>query len=309
MSLSPRPSAASAPDLEAMSFFASAMELSSFAAAARRLGLSRSVVSRRIAAIEARLGIALLRRTTRSLVLTEAGQDYLEHSRRVVALAAEGERSARGLTDAPSGVLRIAATGSLGRLLLAPLLSGFSARYPQLRLDVRLSDRRVELIEEGFDLALRLTDHPPEDLRARQIEQLSYQLCAAPSYLAQLPDQVTPESLQHADWLMFGSNQKKCRVNFTAPDGTRSQLVVAPRLQCNDLDTLFRAAVSGMGIIILPVRLLGEAFERSDLQVLLPNHSVTAGYPTKIWALTAPGARVAAKVRVFWDYLQEATRR
>ena len=301
-----RPNAASAPDLAAMGFFATAMEVSSFAAAARRLALSRSVVSRRIAAIEARLGIALLRRTTRSLVLTEAGQDYLEHCRRVVALASEGERSARGLTDAPSGVVRIAAPPSLGRLLLAPLLRGFAERFPQVNIDLRLSVRLVDLIEEGYDLAFRLTDQPPLDLHARQIDRFSYVLCTAPDYFAKLPKPLQPEQLNHVDWLAFGNQQKQMRLKLVAPDGSSTRIAVMPRLQCNDLDALYRAARSGMGVIMLPKQILIEDFAETRLVPVLPEYQPEAGYPSSIWALSAPGPRVSAKVRVFWEYMLES---
>ena len=131
-------------------------------------------------------------------------------------------------------------------------------------------------------------------------------LCAAPDYFAKLPKPLQPEMLNHVDWLAFGNQQKQMRLKLVAPDGSSTRIAVMPRLQCNDLDALYRAARSGMGVIMLPKQILIEDFAETRLVPVLPEYRPEAGYPSSIWALSAPGPRVSAKVRVFWEYMLES---
>ncbi|MEE7548205.1 LysR family transcriptional regulator, partial [Xanthomonas sp. Kuri4-1] len=170
--------------LEAMRVFASVAERSGFSAAAEALGLSTASVTRQVAALEQRLGTRLLNRTTRRVSLTSAGTAYYQRCVQLLAELDDLEAAIGAQALQPSGLLRVNAPVSFGIARLGPLLAGFHARHPQVQLDLSLSDRLVDMVEEGYDVALRITRQPSPALIARRLAQVRLRLCAAPSYLA-----------------------------------------------------------------------------------------------------------------------------
>ena len=170
--------------VKAMQVFVEVAERQGFASAARHLGLSTSAVSRQVKDLEAWLGLQLLNRTTRRIDLTEAGKAYLARCSQIVGAVAELETSARALGEEPQGALRVTAPVFMGRHLLGPVLPGFLARYPKVKLRLRLLDRFVDLVDEGFDLALRIGHLPDSSLIARKLGETRILMTAAPSYLA-----------------------------------------------------------------------------------------------------------------------------
>ncbi len=181
--------------LDGMAAFTAVVEADSFSGAARRLGLSKSAVSRQIARLEDRLGARLLNRTTRRLSVTEVGLAYYERAARVVAEAREAELAVGRLHEAPRGTLRVNAPMSFGQLHLAPAIPELLARYPELALDLSFSDRMVDLIEEGFDVAIRIAELADSSLIAKKLAPARLVLCASPAYLAAHGRPETPSAL------------------------------------------------------------------------------------------------------------------
>ncbi|MFB6358289.1 MAG: LysR family transcriptional regulator, partial [Thiohalorhabdaceae bacterium] len=180
-----------------MALFARVVEQRSFSGAARDLGLSKSTVSKRVSRLEERLGVRLLHRTTRRLSLSEAGRTFYDYCRQAVAAAQAGEEAVTRLQEQPRGVLSLNAPVSFGSRHLAPVISRFMRRYPEVSVDMTLDDRVVDLVEAGFDVAVRIAELPDSTLIARRLAPARHVVCAAPAYLAQAGEPRTPADLVH----------------------------------------------------------------------------------------------------------------
>lgn len=284
-----------------METFVAVVETGHFVTAAQALALSRAAVSRTVAALEARLGARLLHRTTRRLSLTGEGEVFYNRCREILAelAAAEGEIGARG-TEA-SGRVRINAPVSFGIHHLAPLWGPFRARYPQVELDVTLSDRLVDMVDEGYDLALRIGRLASSSLVGRQLASTRLRLCASPAYLAKHGRPEHPDALsQHAviayryftsgdDWTLEG------------PDGSVT-VSTRPVMKSNNGDTCIAAAVAGEGMVLQPGFLLQPCLADGRLEEVLPDwHAPTLG----IHAVYPSRHHLLPKVRVLIDFLAE----
>jgi DNA-binding transcriptional LysR family regulator len=237
-------------DANALELFARIAQAGSFAQAARELGLTRAAISRRIAAIEAAVGLTLFARSTRSLGLTEAGRRL--HSRaRAVRDAAEAARLAlRHTRDQLDGTLRISATPSFGRQLLAPLLAGFQALHPLVRLELFFTDRRVDLLREGLDVAFRVTNRPPEDCVAQPVLRFAVRAYALPTVLpVPLSD---PSALPDHHLLLIGQNEEPMTGQWLHEDGRRAEVSLQANVWGSDMDTLLEMARHGAGIVLAP---------------------------------------------------------
>jgi DNA-binding transcriptional LysR family regulator len=289
-------------DLSAMAVFARVVEMESFSGAARDLGLSKSAVSKRVAHLEDRMGLRLLNRTTRRLSLTEAGAAFYEGCRRVVAEAEAAERAVTRLASAPRGRLKVNAPMSFGVRHLAPALPDFMARYPELAVDLALNDRVVDLVEEGFDVGLRIVKLADSSLIARRLAPNRLVLCAAPSYLQAHGAPRSIDELKDHACLLYSYQTAGDVWRLGGPGGER-RLAVAGRLRINNGDALLAAALGGLGVALLPCFICGEDVRAERLIHVLPEWSEPAD--TAITAVYPASRNLSPKVRVFVDFLAE----
>jgi DNA-binding transcriptional LysR family regulator len=288
--------------LEGMEVFARVVEAESFSAAARDLGLSKSAVSKQVSRLEDRLGVRLLNRTTRRLSLTEAGAAFYQGCQRAVAEAEAAEQAITHLAAAPRGTLKVNAPMSFGVCHLTPALSDFVARYPELTVDMALNDRMVDLVEEGFDVGIRIAVLRDSSLIARRLAPLRRVLCAAPGYLAARGMPLALDDLYAHHCLLYSYQVAGDHWGFSGPGGER-RLKVRGRLRVNNGDALLEAALAGLGIAFLPSFICGEALRAGRLVHLLPEWS--APDDAAIHAVYPAGRNLLPKVRVFVDFLAE----
>ncbi|MDP3668213.1 MAG: LysR family transcriptional regulator [Telluria sp.] len=292
-------------DVEAndLLLFARIVESGSFSRAAQRVDLPKSTVSRRIAQLEAKLGERLLQRTTRKLVLTEFGASLLEHARKVVEEVEAAGALAQHRQLAPSGRLRISMPGDFASLGLATIMASFMERYPAVTLELDLSPRRVDLVAENFDIAIRMGDLPEDSsLAARRVALEHVGLYAAPSYIARrgLPEH--PDDLLRHDLLCLLSRAGGAQSWILTRGKTRWERELPARMTANSPDLLARMACTGAGIAASSTRFANPPLEKGQLVRVLPEWelpSVTG------WAVF-PGRRLmAAKTRAFLDLMEE----
>jgi len=281
-----------------MQTFAAVADSGSFVRAADTLGLSRAAVSRHVADLEARLGTRLLHRTTRRLSLTEEGEIFLARCRELIAgvEAAEAELGARG--GAARGLLRVNAPVSFGISHLAPLWPEFQALYPEVRLDIELADRIVDLFEEGYDLAIRIADLPSSTLVGRRLATTRMVLCATPEYLARHGEPREPGELAghlKIAYSYWGGNE----MSFQGPAG-EARARIDPYLTSNNGETCRAAALAHRGIILQPSFLIGEDLAAGRLVELMPEYRALE---LGIYALYPTRKHVAPKVRAMVDFL------
>ncbi len=288
------------PDFVTLQTFVSVVESGTLSRAAERLETTAGAVSRRIAALEQRLGLRLLNRTTRRLSLTEAGERYYEDVVSVLRALEEAEDRATHLSDAPRGNLRVAAPLSFGVKTLAPLLPGFSARYPSLRVSIDLDDRLVDILESAADLALRIGPLEDSTLVARRIRDYRRVVCAAPAYLARRGEPRAPADLAGHDCLHYSNIALKEEWSFGAGEGLVQTVEVRGPLCANNGDLLRKVAVAGMGVCALPEFIAADDLAAGRLQAILTGFEAPA---LTLWALWPSRRFVPAKVRVFVDYL------
>lgn len=288
--------------LAALEAFAKVAETQSFSEAARRLRSSKSAVSRHVAALEASLGARLFHRTTRSLTLTEAGRDYFARASRILADLDEADASVTQLQAAPRGRLRVNAPMSFGFLHLAPALGDFLARYPEVELDVNLTDRFVDLVDEGVDVAVRIGSLTDSSLVARRLAGIRRVLCASPDYIARRGVPQTPDDLKDHDCLSNTNITITREWRFVHPDGTPWPVEVKGRMSANSGDMLRVAALRGHGFVHLPTFIVGEDLKAGTLVSVLDPYiaqdlTLNAVYPT--------ARHLSPKVRAFVDFLAE----
>ena len=285
--------------LDAMEIFAEVVESEGFSAAARRLGVSKSSVSKQIARLEDRLGVRLLNRTTRRLSLTEAGAAYYGACRRVLDEAETAERAVSNLAAAPRGVLKLNAPMSFGFLHLAAAIPAFHARFPQITVDAAMNDRFVDLIDEGYDVAIRIGSLRDSSLIARRLAPSHAVICAAPDYLDRRGRPARPEDLTAHDCLLYANQAQPREWQLLGPQGPQTVRVGGPLL-ANNGDVLCRAALGGMGLTRLPTFIVGDHLRSGQLEAVLP------GYPPPeegIHAVYPHSRNLSVKVRVFVDFL------
>ncbi|WP_142848596.1 LysR family transcriptional regulator [Telmatospirillum sp. J64-1] len=286
-----------------MAVFVRVVEEGGFAAAARVLDMSRAMVSKHVAALEDRLGARLLNRTTRRLSLTEIGAAYYERCAELVAGMEEAERLVGAMHAEPRGLLKVNAPMSFGFLHLAPAVADYLAHYPQVRIDMTLNDRLVDVVEEGYDLAIRIGALKDSALVARRLAPSRLAVCASPDYLARRGEPGRPEELRGHDCLGYSLSSLRDSWVFLDPaTGQEVQVPITGSLRANNGDALAEAAVRGLGIVLQPTFLVVEHLRQGRLKQIL------RGFPCRenaVYALYPPGRPVAAKLRSFIDFLVE----
>lgn len=282
-----------------MAAFVRVVEARSFSAAAAALGLTRSAVSRQIAALEERLGVRLLNRTTRRLSTTEAGSIYYERCVRVLAEAASAERAVMDLDEAPRGTLRINAPMSFGLGHLGGALAEFAALHPALKIDLTLDDRVVDLVAEGFDVAIRIVDLPPSTLVARKLAVNRRVLCASPDYLAKSGVPERPEDLSRHRCLAYTYLATGNEWRFRGEDGPIT-VRIDGAFAANNGDVLRQVALAGGGIVLAPTFIVGDDLRAGRLVPLLTKYMEA---DTGIYAVYPQTRRLSPKVRALIDFL------
>jgi DNA-binding transcriptional LysR family regulator len=284
--------------LDAIEAFVKVGELGSFSAAAQRLGTSKSVVSKQVAALEDRLGAKLVNRTTRALSLTEAGAAFLERARTIIAELGAAESAVTHLTGELQGTLRVNAPLSFGIRHVAPAIAPFLAQHPNVTLELDLTDRFVDLIEEGYDLALRIGALADSSLIARKLAPVNRVLCAAPAYLERAGVPRMPQELARHACLSY--RQERRTAPWLLDNGeTRISVNVAGPLSTNNGDVLLEAARAGLGIVDLPTFYTCDDLRELRLITVLPGWT-----PPKLalYAVYRPNRHLSLKVRTFIDF-------
>lgn len=291
------------PDLEAWAIFAAVAEHRSFSAAAVALGLGKATVSKAISRLEAHLGQSLFHRTSRRIALTEAARPLAERARAMLAEAEAAEEVARDAAASPAGRVRVAAPMSFGVLRIAPVLAGFLAEHPAIELDLHLSDARVDIVAEGFDVALRIADLPDSSLRARRLCGIEGHLAASPAYLARHGRPSHPGEL--AGHRLLGYSNVAGPWRFRGPGG--EEVAVHPNgpLTANSGDALLPALLAGLGVARLPGFIVGPHLATGALEAILPEWTRP---PTALHLLTPPGTLRPARVEALIAWLAKHLR-
>jgi DNA-binding transcriptional LysR family regulator len=287
--------------LQEITVFARIVGAGSLSAAARDLGMSPAVVSRRLAALEARLGVRLLNRTTRSLHLTDEGAAYYETCNRVLADIQEADAAVSAGRAEPRGVLRVALPAAFGHQHVAPLVPKFAERYPEVQLALSLSDRTVNLVEEGFDLAVRIADLADSSLAARKLAPNRRVVCASPAYLARHGEPRTPEDLLKHNCL---ATDFTMNWDFRGPDGRPGTVRVSGRYACDNWEVLREWAVAGLGVALKSTWDVRRHLEDGSLVSLLPGYTFASD--VAIYAVYPHRRHLPAKTRAFIEFLAES---
>lgn len=285
-----------------MLVFSKVVTAGSLSAAGRDLGVSTAVVSRRLAALEARLGVRLVNRTTRRLALTDEGASYHDACTRILGEIEAADAAAAARRVVPQGVLKAALPASFGHLHVAPLVPQFAERYPQVKLALSLSDRTVNVIEEGFDLAIRIGELEDSSLAARKLAPNRRVVCASPDYLKRHPAPRAPGDLQRHNCLT--TTELQMNWEYKAPDGKRGAVRVSGRYACDNWEVLRDWALAGMGVALKSTWDVRRQVEDGSLVRLLPGYDF--GPDVAIYAVYPHRRYLPAKTRVFIDYLAES---
>lgn len=281
--------------LEDMRLFASVAEAGSFTAAARKLGMPKQTVSRRIGELEQALDAQLLHRTTRRLHLTELGAAYAQRCAEIVRLADEANRAVTDAREAPAGRLRVTADPVFGEAFLSGLVVEYARRWPEVELEVLLTRRHVELVEEGFDVAFRVGRVEDPALTATRLGPARVRYCASPAYLSRHGRPRTPDDLARHACIAVVSDGAPVRWPFRGPKGP-SLVPVAARLRFSSFAMAHAAALAGLGIAIFPEFACAEDLRRKRLAAVLDDHVVEVG---AVWLVHPTHRYLTARVRSF----------
>ena len=286
----------------AMQSFVRVVESGSFVAAAERLGTSTSSLSRQIADLEQHLGARLLNRTTRRLSLTESGQAFYERSVALLGDLAEAEAIVGQAAVTPRGTLRLTCSYNMAETRVAPAIAAFVERYPEVKFDVVVSDRMIDLVDEGFDLAIRVGQVGSDRLVARRLGSMQLIACAAPAYLKARGSPAAPADLAAHNVLTYAYASAPRSWRFTDTSGQQHDVRVTGSLHANSGDALAAAAISGLGIVCEPDFLVGDALDDGRLVRVLPGFEASRG---DIWAVYPSHRHLSLKVRLFVDHVRQ----
>ena len=280
--------------------FVQVVETGSFTAASVRLGMSRAAASKYISQLEEHLGGRLLNRTTRHVSTTESGRMYFERCKELLHIMEEADDMVSGLSGTPKGSLRISAPSIFAERHLMPLIGEFTKMYPEVRAEIMVSDRYVDLVDEGYDLAIRISGSEDSDLIARRLARCRHVLIASPDYLRHAPALVNPSDLSRHACLLYA---------FTeggrwplSKNGIDHSVKITPVMTSNNPGVLLEAAIAGMGVSIMPTFIASDAIHRGDVQVVLDSYS---SLELDFYAVYASRHFLPAKIKVFVDFLRE----
>jgi len=281
--------------------FMAVVDADSFIAGGRALGLTRSAAGKAVSRLEDRLGVRLLNRTTRALSLTEEGRAFYDHGLQIMAAVDNAEASVADGAGTPKGVLRLTLPDAFGRLVILPLLSRYLNAWPDLQIEVNFTDRLIDLVEEGFDLALRIGGVSVDSgLISRVVATYKAVLCAAPAYLAERGEPTSIDDLSRHQCLIFSSRTQRQSWRFLDNDGTWVKAEGRSRLRMDSGEAIRDAALGGLGITLLPEFLVGADLAAGRLRQVLPD--VDRG-DVKIMAIYPTRRLLEPRVRRFIDLL------
>lgn len=286
--------------LTEMEAFATVVDQGGFTDAAKKMGISKSAVSKHISSLEARLGARLLNRTTRRVSPTEIGLAYYDRARRVLSDAGEADALVASMQSAPAGLLRLSVATDFGVNHLSPILGDFLQQFPDITVNMVLNNRYVELISEGFDMAIRMGDLEDSSLRARKLTETQMRMIAAPSYFEKHGRPTRLDDLNSHKLLHYSNQASGNAWKITAPSGEERQIRNAGWLSVNDGQSLLNACIAGLGIAYLPSFLYANAMEQGQVVDVMPDLPIER---TGIYAVYPPGRFTQPKVRAFIDFL------
>lgn len=296
--------------LSDLAVFVRVVDTQGFSSAARAMGLTKSAVSKRINRLEKQLGLRLLQRTTRAMSLTEAGRVLYERAAQGVALLDESARLAAGLVEAPRGTLRVTASVTFGKLCLAPLIPEFLARYPEIELQLTLLDRFVDLVDEGYDVALRLTRTPPDQLVAKALMPVRYRLCSSIDGIKgqkiESPADLTGHNCLHYGLREFGNEWRFQRGEDENKEEARVR--VTSNVVVNNSEVVRDLLLAGLGIGLVWNYAVDREIADGRLIPLLPEWTPVGPFGQTAYALWLPQTHLPPKIRVFVDFLAERLR-
>ncbi len=287
-------------DLEHWRTFVRVVECKSFAKAAEQLRIARSAVSRRVSELEQDLGTTLLKRNTRGLSLTEAADGIYERAKRILSELDELESDAAGAKGELKGQIRVAVPLSFAAAHLGPVFEAFMRSHPGVHLDVHLNDRRVNIIPEGFDFALRIGAQMEDHLIARRLCTINHLVAASPAYLQRMGTPATPEDLVRHEVLTYPNWNKPHAWPYWQQDGSKSEVSVRPRLICDNGELLAKMTIAGAGIVRLPSFVIYEAVAAGQLTPIL---SDWAWSKMSAYLVYPPNAHMPRRVRLLMDTL------
>jgi len=289
--------------LEGMRAFVEVVSHGGFAAAGRHLGRSRSVINKLVLQLEDDLGVPLLQRTTRRVSPTDAGRAFYERCLNILAEVEAAEQAVAQHQVEPKGTLRINAPMSFGTLHLAPAIAAFMAQYPELQVQLTLSDRFVDLIEEGFDITLRISTLEQDgSLVTHVLTPIQRVLCAAPAYLDDRGTPLEPSDLREHDCLQYGYLATGSQWRLTGPDSREQAITIRCRYYANNGEALKDAAVQGLGIALLPTFIVAPALNQQQLCIVLPTYSAP---PLTAFLAYPPNRHLSTKIQRLTKFLEQ----
>ena len=296
-------------DTEHLKVFVEVVQQGSFAAVARKFDIDPSAVTRAITSLERDLGLRLLERTTRQLVLTAAGKAYHENACKLLQDMQQAADEARDLAGSPVGVVRVTTSVAYGHTVLLPLLPALRAAYPALEIDLLLSDAIVDFVAEGVDVALRLRQDSDTSLVGTRLARIRYHICASPEYVRQQGRPRTPAELAERDCMRCSLRGYRTQWRFRDAAGTVEAVDVGGWLVVSNSLALHRAALSGLGPTLLADWLAGADLAAGRLIDLFPDHEVTpTDFDNAVWLLYTSRAYVPMRVRAFVEFIKQRIR-
>jgi DNA-binding transcriptional LysR family regulator len=288
-------------DLNLMIVFAHVVNEQSFSGAARKLGVSRSSVSKAVAKLEQALGASLLNRSTRHLSLTEVGTSFFDYCMRIHYEADQAQEMIESLNAQPRGVLKVAASVAFGTIHIAPAIADFLKLYPKLDIDVTITDRVVDLTEEGYDVIISVARDLPLALVARKLAPIRRKICATPDYFEEFGVPEVPQDLVHHNCLDYIHSGDRGLWRLQGPSGEVS-VPVSGRLRINDDEALSQVVLGGFGLALLPTFIIGKDIQAKRLKSVLSEYIPVEQH---VYALYLPKRNLPLKIRVLIDFLIE----
>lgn len=292
--------------LDGLKLFNKVVETGSFSAAGRQTGLNASSVTRQINNLEQELGTRLFNRSTRRIALTESGELYYQYTHRILADLEEAERAVTELQQEPRGILRLNIPVVFGRRYIAPTLPKFLRLYPSVEVELHVTNRYVDLIEEGVDLAIRIGETPGVSLIARKLVSVRLSMVASAAYVSEFGEPTTPADLRHHQCIRFGAKPGTAKW-LLEKNGKVNEFSGVGNLSTNNVDIAHAAMLNGGGIAVLPTWLTGEDVRSGSAKTILPDFRPSrSGANADIFAVYPHRRHLTAKVRAYIDYLVES---
>lgn len=293
-------------NLSDLEVFVRVADLRSLTAAAESLGLTRSAASKQLLRLEKSLAARLIHRTTRRLSLTEAGSAAYQHAVRLLDQAAAMRSELAGLHTVPSGMLRVNAPVAFANLQFSHLMPEFLQRYPQIQVGLSITDHLVDIIEEGVDVLIRMTNDPPGNLVSRRLTELRFALCVSPAYMQRHGELTHPAQLSQHNVLLFGKSVQPVNWSFAQPErGELVEVTLQGNLAATSSESLRAAVLGGAGIALLPTFAVHQDLAEGRLLRLFAEYDINAQRGSQLHVLYLPNRYLMPKVRVFVDYLRE----